>query len=129
VKVYLGNSDPHDQGEVVPGPTLTICTIEDSAGYVVGSDAMEVKEHLFDNPGLVTHLPGNEAILNIIRSWPDHGNERPTFVKVEAEGRNPEEADDLERFLSDFYHCPRDYPEDLEQTYHTLNGPPGVGGE
>lgn len=127
MKVLLGNPNPHDQGVPIPGPTVTVSEIRDTqnedgsyvVGYVVGSDAAEIKDHLFDNPGLVTHLPGNGAILNLVSSWRDHGQNKPTWVSVEAQDRDPAEAEDFERFLSDFWKADRGVPSDIEDTHYT----------
>lgn len=131
MKVILGNPNPTD----APGPAVTYSHVMDDkdedgsfrVGYLVGSDAADIKDHLFDNPGLVTHLPGQGAVLNVIRTWNDHGNVKPSWVSVEPEGRSDEEAADFERFLSEFWRIPRGIPADLEDTHHTLAGPPGVG--
>lgn len=133
--VKLGNSKPHSQGVPVDGPAVTTVSVRDDknedgsyvAGYVVGSDAAEVKDHLYDNPGPVSHLPGNGGLVSIIKSWPDHGNERPTWVHVTPEGRDAAEAEDLERFLADFWHADRGVPADVQATHYTASGAPGEG--
>lgn len=132
MRVLLGNPTPLNGA---PGPTVTAVGITDAknedgsyvVGFVPGTNAAEVKDHLFDNPGMVTHLPGNTAILSVARTWPDHGDGRPTFVDVDPGERDPAEAEDFERFLSEFYRCDRGIPADLETTHYTESGPPGVG--
>lgn len=127
MKIILGNPSPVDQGVPVPGPTVTVTEVQDIknedgswvAGYVVGTDAAEVKDHLFDNPGMITHLPGNGVLLNIIRSWADHSQGKPTWVAVDPGERSAEEGEDLERFLSEFWKCDRGIPGDLEDTHYT----------
>ncbi len=127
MKIFLGNANPHDQGVPIPGPTVTITSIGDSKnedgsysnGYIVGTDADEVRDHLFFNQGPVTHLPGNGAILNLVLSWPDHGRSTPTWVKVEAGERDETEAEDFERFLSEYWKCERGVPQDIEDTHYT----------
>lgn len=129
MKVILGNPSPQEQGRPLPGPALTHSEIRDTKnedgsyieGYVVGSNAAEVKDHLFDNPGLVTHLPGNGAALSVVRSWADQSGGKPSFVKVEPGERDPAEADDFERFLSEFWHCDRGIPADVEDTHFTAH--------
>lgn len=131
MRILLGNPEPTG----APGPTITYVTVRDhkeddgsySVGYVMGSDAAEIKDHLFDNPGLVTHLPGQQAILCVTRSWADHATTKPSWVFIDPEDRDPESAEDFERFLSDFWKCPRGIPGDLEETHFTFAGPPGVG--
>lgn len=135
MRVIIGNPNPHDAGAPVPGPAITTTYVRDdqnedgsyAAGYITGSDALEIKDYLFDNPGLVTHLPGNGLIVEIVRSWPDHGNGKPTWVAVDPENRDPENAADLERFFSEFWRCDRGIPADVEDTHHTVSGPPGTG--
>lgn len=137
MKVYLGNDSPHDRGVSIPGPTVSVSGIDDvlqedgtyTAGYVAGSDAIGVKRHLSENTGPVTHLPGMGAAVSIIRSWDDHGQSPPTWVKVVAEQRNHGDAKDFERFLSEYWDCPQGFPEDLEATHYTDQGAPGVGGQ
>lgn len=135
--ISVGNASPHDQGIPVAGPALTIVGVSDGlngdgsylADFIVGSDVNEIKDHLYDNPGMTTHLPGNGLLVQIIRSVSEQSNGRPTFVSVEAQGRDPESADDLERFLAEFWRCERGIPADLEDTHYTISGPPGTGPE
>lgn len=131
MRVLLGNENPHDQGTPIPGPTVTISDIKDAtnedgsytAGYIVGTSASEVKEHLYDaeaaGQGQVTHLPGNEALLNVVMSWRDHAKSKPAWVSVEPAERDPAEAEDFERFLSEFWKCDRGVPSNLEDTHYT----------
>lgn len=131
MRVLMGNPAPVG----TEGPTVTYADLMDleqpdgsfNPSYIVGSDAQEIKEHLMDNPGLVTHLPGNGAVLGVIRSWADHATTKPTWVVVEPGARSEEEAADFERFLSEYWRCDRGYPDDLEETHNTFAGPPGVG--
>lgn len=133
MRVLMGNAEPID----APGPAITFAQVNDGkkedgsylVGYIMGSDAAEIKDHLFDNPGLVTHLPGQEAILTVTRSFSDHAGSKPTWVAIEPENRDEENARDFERFLSDFWKCPIGYPDDLESTHYTFAGPPGTGPE
>lgn len=98
--------------------------------YTVGTSAQEVKDHLFDNPGLVTHMGGNTAILETVNPIRDRVQGKPSWVVVSPEARLPEVADDFERFLSEFWGCERGKPADVEDTHWTLHGgqvlPPGV---
>lgn len=60
-----------------------------------------------------------EAFLSVVRDWPSHCDQNPTWVQ----------SDDvnLAQMLSEAYGCPVGRPEDVEQTHHTYAGPPGVG--
>jgi hypothetical protein len=137
--IQMGNIAPHDAGEPVPAPAVTTSKVLDDlnddgtfrAGYIIGTQALDVKDHLLENAGAVTHLPGNEAVLNILSSWTAHSTKYPEWVSVEAEARPEEVAADLERFLADYWHCNRGKPDDLEARYWTGYGdaiyPPGSG--
>lgn len=130
MRVLLGNPSPQDQGRTLPGPTITIAEFRDNknedgsyvSSYKVGTDAAEIRDYLFFNSGMVTHLPENTALLNIVASWKRESNTQPSWVVVEPGERDPEEAADLERFLSDFWKIPRGYPEDIEDTHYTAHG-------
>lgn len=89
--------------------------------YTVGTNAQEVRDHLFDNPGIVTHLGGNTAILETVNPIRDRIQGKPTWISVTAEGRLPEVADDFERFLAEFFGCDRGKPSDVEDTHWTLH--------
>lgn len=93
-------------------------------GYVFGTSAAEVRDHLFDFQGPQTHLPGNEAIADVWQSLRQHlaPGAHPTWVAVEAQQRDPSNAADFERFLAEFYRCDRGVPADVEDTHHTLHG-------
>lgn len=122
--IEIGHSHAVD-GSVVTQTRISDVKREDGtylSSYAVGTNGQEVRDHLFDNPGLVTHLPGNTAILDVVgpqRERLEGG--KPTWVAVEAEGRDPADADDFERFLSEFYRCPAGKPADLEETHWTLH--------
>lgn len=124
MRVLLGNEAPLD----APGPSISYSDVRDLSGYIVGSDALAVKDHLFDNPGVVTHLPGMGVILEIVGSWRAVSNKKPLWVAAAAEeGEDPAVVDDIERFIADFWRIPRGTPDDLEATHYTFAGPPGVG--
>lgn len=120
-------------------PGMAVTSISDAVnddgsylvGYVVGTDAQTVRDHLFDNRGEVTHLPGNEAVLDVWHSLRPHlaEGDRPAWVAIDPQQRNSSSAQDFERFLADLYRCDRGQPFDLEDTHHTLHGtrvyPPG----
>ncbi len=68
----------------------------------------------------VTHLPDNEAFVSIVRDFPNHSDQPPSWVASE-------DCPDLALMLSEAYDIPVGKPEDVEATHHTLAGPPGVG--
>lgn len=125
------------------GPGIAVTGITDAVnddgsyivGYIVGTDAAEIRDHLFDHQGPASHLPGNEAILDVFHTLRPHlaDGDRPLWVHIEPQARNTSSADDFERFLADFYRCARGIPDDVEQTHHTLHGntvyPPGTSPE
>lgn len=101
-------------------------------GYIVGTDTEEVRQHLFERSGEMTsHLPGNEAMLDVLKSVEPYlaAGDTPDWVTVDAQQRNETSASDFERFLSEFYRCSRDRPVDVEATHYTLHPdaiyPPG----
>ena len=134
MQITFGNPSPPAP---CPGPNIVTTGVTDAvksdgsgeyvAEYTIGSDPASVKDHLFDNPTQVTHLPGNGLVVEVTRSFSEHSLGRPTFVSVNPQGRDPENAADLERFLSEFYRCDRGIPADVEDNYYTENGPPGTG--
>ncbi len=114
---------------------ITDATNEDGSytvGYIAGTDAAEIRDHLFSFQGNVTRLPGNEAICDVYQSLRLHipDGDPPTWVHVDAQQRDPDNAADFERFLAEFYRCERGIPADVEDTHHTLHGstsyPPGT---
>lgn len=122
--VETGHVDPVD------GPVITetrVSDVKNEAGdylssYVVGLSAQDVRDHLFDNPGLVTHLPGNTAVLDVVGPQRERLNGgKATWVAVTAEDRVPEDGADFERFLAEFYRCPAGKPADVEATHWTLH--------
>lgn len=137
--IRLGNPQPHqfvDGAQVaLDGPAVTTKQVPDDLDengdyqypYVVGSDPNVIARHLVQNPGQVTHMPGNAAILTVVQEWPQHGAQAPSWVEVEAQGRDADEAEDFERFLAEWWNCERGVPEDSESTHFTQpRGPGGV---
>lgn len=122
--IEIGHSHPVD-GSVVTQTRISDAQNEQGeylSSYTVGTDAQDVRDHLFDNPGLVTHLPGNTAILDVVGPQRERLNgDKPLWVTVDSEGRPPEVAADFERFLSGFYRCPAGRPVDVEETHWTLH--------
>lgn len=127
MKLELGNVAHPSTGD----PTVTYFTISDAldeergegkyvAGYEIGTNAVDVMRHLVQNPGMVTHLPGNEAILDMLGSWSLHSDHAPGFVALVDPGTRPvDEAEDFERFLAEYWGCARGVPEDVEHTHYT----------
>lgn len=83
-------------------------------GRLNGKDALI---HVLSNN--VPHLPGHEAFVSVTNDWPNHSPKPPTWVWSDNE--------DLAVMLSEAYGCPVGRPDDVEDTHHTLAGPPGVG--
>lgn len=123
--VEVGHVHPNGiDGQTVTQTRLTDDLNEDGSrvcAYIVGTDAQEVRNHLFDNPGMVTHLPGNTAILDAVQPIRGSIAGKPDWVSVQAEGRDDAEGEDFERFLSEFFGCARGKPEDVEDTHWTLH--------
>lgn len=114
----------------VDGPVVTQTWISDAqnddgdylSSYVDGTVGQDIRDHLFDNPGLVTHLPGNTAILDVVIPQRERLNgEKPTWVSVDAESRDSAVGADFQRFLSEFYRCDSGEPDGMEDTHWTLH--------
>lgn len=106
-----------DSWEMIPDPDGYL------VGYIEGTDAQSVRDHLFDNPGMVTHLPCQEAILGVTSALRDANvtTDDVNWVSVDPQERDVVNADDFERFLADFYRCDRDAPAAVEDTHHTMH--------
>jgi hypothetical protein len=121
--VEVGHSTP-ENGATVTQVSILDDTNEDGSylsNYQIGTDALKVKAHLFDNPGIVTRLPGNTVILDIVRPIRTLVKSRIMWVSVDPEGRDVAVGEDLERFLSEFYQCQKGAPTDVEDTHWTLH--------
>lgn len=136
--VRMGNAAPHqcyidaatgahDHGPIVaiePGvPAEYKWAVSDSDGYdfdvpVDEHDPGAFALHLLVNPQL-SRMPGYEAAISIMRDWQHHSTQPPSWV----ESDNPS----LQAFLAGVFGCPEGAPEDVEDTHHTMFGPPGVG--
>jgi hypothetical protein len=68
----------------------------------------------------VTHLPEQEALLNVRALWMDESQAPPSWVWSDDEN--------FAVLLGEFFGCPVGRPDDVEMTHHTVNGPPGVRG-
>lgn len=121
MKVQMGNATPHSAIVDHDQP----CEYQwDSRGgdstHVVegrpnGKDALL---HVLTND--IVQMPDHTAFLSIVRDWPNHSPKNPTYSASDDEP-------DLALMLSEAYGCPVGRPEDVEDTHHTVSGPPGVG--
>jgi hypothetical protein len=119
MRVELGNPAPVNVADAaaLPGPAVTYLEVPDS--YTCEpADVNDLARHLAANPGLVSHLPGQEAFVAVVRTWGAHSGGSPSWVWSD----NP----DFAQLLGEFYDCPVGRPDDLEDTHHTNAGPPGV---
>lgn len=106
-------------------PTVTYQTIPDSYSYQVASDAGELASEIAlkmaTAPDGITRMPDQEAMLSAIAGWRANSRANPTWVWSDNE--------DFAVLLGKFFGCPVGRPADLEETYHTIAGAPGVGPE
>lgn len=107
-------------------PTVTYQTIPDEYTFDSGTaTAQEVASSVALNmataPDGITRMPGQEAILAAVAGWRANSRANPTWVWSDNE--------DFATLLGKFFNCPVGRPADVEQTHHTLAGPPGVGPE
>lgn len=102
-------------------PSVFRMTGLDDLTFEDGGDVNNFMRHLLTHVGSITKLPDHEAFVSVVRNWDEHSDVPPTWVTSD----NPE----MERVLSEFYGCPIGKPADVEDTHHTLSGPPGVGPE
>lgn len=138
--VRMGNPRPHSviDGEIVVpdmggAPVVYEHSIPlgDKGGYSVtmGDDVTAILRHLAQRTGLVTHLgEGHDALLAVVRTWPSHCEEPPTWVDVVPEGdEDPALVDDFERQVAEYFGAARKAPENVEATHWTTeSAPPGV---
>lgn len=124
--VHLGNANPLNVDHVLEPAVYT--WNDGGGGYTHEIDGRpngrDALLHVLTNA--VTRLPGHECFLSIVRDFPNHSPGSPTWVDAE-DGDRPEAAADLALMLSEAYDIPVGTPHDVEETHHTLAGPPGVG--
>jgi hypothetical protein len=142
--IHYGNPDPHEMAagpdgqralqRVHPHPAVTTQSMRDygdvdhpACTYRVGTTGAEVRDHLFQNPGWVTSMADNTALLSSIEGFRATCPVPPTWVAVEAQESDPAEAEDFERCLSEFWGCPRGIPADVEATHMTEHHVEGRG--
>lgn len=120
MQVELGNATPHAH-IVSHGDPCVYSWNDQGGGYTHESeDRLNGKDaliHVLTSD--VTRLPDHECFLSIVRDWPSHSPLPPTWVWSDDE--------DLALMLSEAYGCPVGRPDDVEDTHHTISGPPGVG--
>lgn len=125
IHVEFGNHRPHTivDGRAEPlqrvFPVVTYVNIPDEAyTHTAGLSGRDLLLKLAQGQ----HTPEHEIFENLLHrdgQWAAHSSEPPSWVWSDDE--------DLERLLSEAYGCPRGRPSDVEETHHTLSGPPGVG--
>lgn len=147
--IEFGNIAPVNAIDKSPGVTTIHIPDGDENGlgaytHEPGLSVADFREHLIDAEmyrGGITHLPDHEALLSIVRAWPQQGHEKPAWVKVTHRDdafthhgakkgalSTKRSADDLQKFLQEFYRLDNEKPADVEDRYHTKFGPPGDGG-
>lgn len=126
VRLGVPVAQEHGEPAVYDQP---IHTGEGGHDVTVGADVNAMALHLARNTGPVTHLPGNEAFVNVVQTFRLLADGRPaTWASVKpTDGEDPAIAEDFERQLASFYECPRGIPDNVEETHWTTNSaPPGV---
>lgn len=125
MRVELGNTAPHQNGQSVDlgAPTVTSIGIDDSYTFA-GGKLEDISGGLLRAGAhpLGLQLPDHEALVAVIHgggAWNAHGQSAPSWVWSDN--------DNMAQLLGEYFRCPVGRPEDLEQTHFTLHGPPGVG--
>ena len=121
MQVMMGNDTPHKTIVNHDDPIVYYWGIHDSAGYTHltegrpnGRDALL---HVLTSQ--VTHLPDHECFVSVANDWPNHSPVPPAWVWSNDA--------DFAQMLAEAYGCPVGIPDDIEDRYHTYNGPPGTG--
>lgn len=142
MKVELGNAKALRVAEDRDAPTVTYVEVpeewtyevaESGARMTIGPDnvvevtsasalASAARDHI-TNAMLfrdgIFHLPGQEALLGVMAAQQQEGGGVPLWVWSDNE--------DFAKLLSEFYGgVPIGRPDDVEQSYFTDAGPPGV---
>lgn len=131
--VVIGNTRPRNpRGHAGAPLTMCVTTFGVPDDYTItddGTTGRALLEELERNP-YVTHLPAHEAFVNLLNPASgivkDHVGGPIEFVEVRGE-HDDNRAPILERQLAEALACQQGTPDDLEERYHTANGPPGVG--
>ncbi len=124
--IELGNDAPGQKVDA-PGPAVTTIGIEDTknedgsyvSGYVTGTDVQDVLRQYAVNRGGVMRFGGNEAIQDVIGCWNGESATPPAWVNVIPQDRDPDNAEDLERILAEYWGAERGKPADVEDNYYT----------
>lgn len=91
--------------------------------YTVGTSAVDILRHFAQNPGPVKHMGGNELVQDVIGLWERHSDAAPAWVSVVDPGPYPpDDMEDLERFIAEYWGCERGVPDDVEDTHYTQYG-------
>jgi hypothetical protein len=123
--VQFGNTAPLENGKpmVRDAPCVTYVNLQDY-GFTGEVSVPDAKVHLYDslvNRDGITNLPGDEALVAMIHgsgAVSAHSSAKPSWIWADNEG--------FAAYLGEFYGCPVGIPGDVEDTHHTLAGPPGV---
>lgn len=133
--VELGNANPienvDDEVKTLAGPAVTTFTINPAPvedgflpGYKTGTIVNDILRIFAQYPGpMKPGMGGNEILVDIIGSWNRHSSSVPTWVNVKDPTPFPTDvAEDLERFIAEYFNIPRGAPEDLEGSHYTQYG-------
>lgn len=123
VQMGIVSPHPHHLPDGHDGsPCVFYWSVHDSGAYTQGygerPHGKDALIHVLSNP--VSHLPEYEAFVSVTAAWLAYSPDPPTWVWSDDFG--------LAEMLSEAYSCPIGIPEDVEETHHTMGGPPGVGG-
>lgn len=131
MKVLLGNGAPHAHIVDHEDPCEYTWYLPDGVytheieGRPNGKDALI---HVLTRD--IPRLPGHEAFVSVVKDWPNHSPVSPTYVhSTNDTGEADEVTSDLAAMISEAYDIPVGRPDDVEDTHHTISGPPGVGPE
>lgn len=125
MRVAFGNEAPTriDRDTQGAEPRVTYIEIPDVYTYAVADSAAdlarETMQHLATAPDGITHMPDQEALLAVVASWRAESTKPPTWVWSDN--------DDFAVLLGQYFDCPVGVPDDVEDTHHTVSGPPGTG--
>lgn len=122
--VQFGNVAPRENGEPMDrdAPCVTYVNLHEmefEAPDTLGGLKTRLLDALSRSDG-ITHEE-NEAVLSMVHPGgivSTHSGSAPSWVWSDDEA--------FGAFLGDYYDCPVGIPEDVEDTHHTMAGPPGV---
>src|ERR1035437_3917250 len=125
MQVEFGNNSPRDSEGTkieIDAPIVTYVNIPYTYSFDPSIQVSDLALHLARNPD-VTHLPANEALVAVTHPmsgiWGRHGEGGPSWIWSDNK--------DLQAVLSGFYGVSGGRPDDIEITYYTRFGAPGVG--